>query len=107
MTDETAEVSTHDDATEVSPSVKEDITLVSVDLPNDVSGREGNPRLNLVRSDGQIKLVISNLDPTNFEAVVGPKSAERYRGYVSARRSSSVDASRSGRSRGSRYSRGA
>lgn len=47
------------------------------------------PMINILRNDetGRLRLQISDLDPTNFEAVVGAKSARRYRAFVRARRS--------------------
>lgn len=107
MSDELTEARTPAHQSEVSPTKKENRTLVSVDLPNGASGREGSPTLNLVRSGGQIRLVISGLDLTNFEEVVGPKSAQRYREYVAARRSRGVDAGRTIRSPANKHSRGA
>lgn len=68
--------------------------IASVGLPNDRSGRSGKPVVHIIETGGEIEFVISGLDPTDFEAVVGPKVAKEYRDFVHARRSKTVTTSR-------------
>jgi hypothetical protein len=40
--------------------------------------------------NGSLRFIIEGLDPTNFEAVVGPEKAQEYRDWVDTRRGNSV-----------------
>jgi len=56
-------------------------------MPKEDRHGRPQPMINILRNDetGKLRLEISDLDPTNFEAVVGRERAERYRAFVAAR----------------------
>ena len=61
--------------------------IASARLPSERTGRTGSPVVHVIGVGPKVQFQITGLDPTDFEAVVGPKKAEEYRAYVHARRS--------------------
>ena len=72
---------------EIGETTSVERVIASAALPNERSGRAGKQVVHIIDSGSKVHFEITGLDPTNFEAVVGPKTAEEYRAYVQARRS--------------------